>query len=51
VKAGPFYDAEGYHQNYYKNNPFRYTIYRTGCGRDARVRELWGDQAFAGMKH
>jgi peptide-methionine (S)-S-oxide reductase len=51
VKAGPFYPAEGYHQNYYKRNPVRYHIYRYGCGRDARIQELWGDQAHAGIKH
>lgn len=40
--AGVFYPAEGYHQNYYKKNPLRYKYYRYGCGRDARVREVWG---------
>lgn len=38
----PFYDAEEYHQDYYKKNPVRYRIYRTGCGRDRRVAQLWG---------
>jgi len=40
--AGPFYPAEGYHQDYYKKNPVRYNYYRTACGRDARLKELWG---------
>ena len=40
--AGPFYVAEDYHQEYYKKNPIRYNYYRTSCGRDARVREVWG---------
>ena len=40
--AGPFYPAEGYHQDYYKKNPVRYNYYRTACGRDARLQELWG---------
>lgn len=40
-----FYRAETYHQNYYKKNPDRYKSYRRGCGRDARLRELWGDKA------
>lgn len=38
-----FWPAEGYHQDYYKKNPLRYRLYRTSCGRDARVKELWGD--------
>ncbi len=40
-----FYPAEGYHQDYYSKNPLRYNVYRTGCGRDARVREIWGSDA------
>lgn len=40
--AGPFYVAEDYHQDYYKKNPIRYKYYRTSCGRDARVQQLWG---------
>ena len=38
-----FYDAEGYHQNYYQKNPARYKLYRVGCGRDKRVAEVWGE--------
>ena len=40
-----FYAAEQYHQNYYKKNPGRYKNYRSGCGRDARLRDIWGDLA------
>jgi len=36
-----FYPAEDYHQNFYKKNPIRYKLYRYGCGRDARLEELW----------
>ena len=47
VTGGPFYAAEDYHQDYYKKNPIRYQYYRSSCGRDARLKELWGKQAQA----
>ncbi len=37
-----FYPAEDYHQDYYLKNPARYHSYRKGCGRDRRLKELWG---------
>jgi len=43
--AATFWVAEDYHQDFYRTNPGRYTQYRTSCGRDRRLRELWGDAA------
>ncbi len=47
--AGPFYPAEDYHQDFYKKSALRYKIYRYGCGRDARIRKLWGAEAHRGI--
>ncbi len=42
TKAGKFYAAEDYHQDYYTKNRFRYKYYRYSCGRDRRLEQLWG---------
>jgi len=42
LPAMTFYEAEAYHQNYYKTNSKHYNRYRTGCGRDRRLTQLWG---------
>ena len=50
-RATAWTDAEAYHQNYYKKNPIRYGFYRKACRRDARINELWGDEAHQGVKY
>ena len=44
-KLTSFYDAEDYHQDYYKKNPVRYQYYRWGCGRDKKLEKIWGEKA------
>jgi peptide-methionine (S)-S-oxide reductase len=41
----PIKGSESGHQDYYKNNPIRYKFYRFNCGRDRRLKEIWGDRA------
>jgi len=51
LTASTFYPIKGnesYHQDYYKNNPFRYKAYRWNCGRDQRLKEIWGERATHG---
>ncbi len=45
LPASTFWVAEDYHQDFYRKNPTRYHSYREGCGRDRRLREIWGDSA------
>ena len=45
AKVDVFYPAEGYHQDYHLKNPVRYKFYKTGCGREARLQQLWGKRA------
>jgi peptide-methionine (S)-S-oxide reductase len=49
LDAEAFWPAEDYHQNYYAENAFNYLFYRRACGRDARVRSLWGEEAYLGV--
>ena len=48
--ATEFTAAEEYHQDYYKKNALQYKFYRAGCGRDAKLKQLWGDEAGGGKK-
>ena len=43
--ASTFWPVEEYHQDYYLKNPIRYNYYRWNCGRDQRLREIWGESA------
>ena len=41
--ASAFYAAEAYHQDYHNTHAVQYRFYRWTCGRDARLRQIWGD--------
>ncbi len=47
--AGEFTEAEDYHQNYYQVSAAKYKYYRFACGRDERVKEVWGADAYKGV--
>jgi peptide-methionine (S)-S-oxide reductase len=42
LPATTFYPAEEYHRDFAKRHALQYEMYRTGCGRDARLAEVWG---------
>lgn len=48
LDAATFWEAEAYHQNYYRKNRLRYRYYRSACGRDARVKEVWAGERVSG---
>ena len=50
LPLGSFFDAEAYHQDYYKRNPIRYNSYRSGSGRDQFLRNTWTDEAVDTVK-
>ena len=48
MDASTFYPIKGdesYHQDFYKKSPIRYKLYRYNCGRDQRLKAIWGDKA------
>ncbi|PCJ57833.1 MAG: methionine sulfoxide reductase [Planctomycetota bacterium] len=50
IKSTPFYEAETYHQNYYKKNPGHYNSYRIGSGRDNFIKNTWKNKSLRYIK-
>ncbi len=44
IPATTYYDAEEYHQDYAAKNTLKYNFYRWNCGRDQRLKEIWGKE-------
>ncbi|HIE65876.1 MAG TPA: peptide-methionine (S)-S-oxide reductase MsrA [Nitrospira sp.] len=52
LQASQFFPAEEHHQDYHIKNPLQYKFYRFSCGRDQRLKELWGKRtSFGGLRH
>jgi len=51
LKYSKFYEAEKYHQDYYKENPFKYKYYRHSSGRDQYLKKIWGDDMNTAKSH
>lgn len=46
LERSTFWEAEAYHQNYYVKNPSKYRFYKKMCGREERLKEVWGDETY-----